>query len=194
MKHLVFLLEEASAKRLLEGLVPRLLANAQLPQEELQLRFLTYDGKQDLEANLKKELRNWRVPSSGFVVMRDQDSDNCTTLKNKLRGLAEQSGKPDVLVRIACHELESWALGDWQAVAEAYSTPKLSKHDLDSLYADPDRLHNPVAELRKYVREYQKVDGARRLGKLLTPERNRSTSFRVFCDGVVRLANQLLAS
>lgn len=66
MKNLVFLLEEASAKRLLEGLVPRLLANAQLPQEELQLRFLTYDGKQDLEANLKKELRNWRVPSSAF--------------------------------------------------------------------------------------------------------------------------------
>lgn len=81
---------------------------------------------------------------------------------------------------------------DWQAVAEAYAQPKLSK--LASSYPEPDRLGSPFTELRKHLPEYQKVDGARRLGKLLTPERNRSTSFRVFCEGVVRLATALLAS
>lgn len=189
MRTLAFLLEEPSARALLEGLLPRL-----LPGESVHPRFLVLEGKQDLEASIARKLRSWNAPSTAFVILRDQDSDHCTTLKAKLRELAAQSGKSEVLVRVACHELEAWALGDWQAVAEAHANPKLAKHDLAALYADPDKLHNPFAELRKHVREYQKVDGARRLGRLLMPERNRSTSFRVFCEGVVRLARPRLAS
>lgn len=191
MKTLAFLLEEPSARALIEGLWPRLLAHHKIPTENLHPRFLVFEGKQDLEANITRKLRSWNVPSTAFLILRDQDRDNCTTLKEKLRGLANQSGKGDVLVRVACHELEAWAIGDWQSIADAYAKPKLAK--LASSYANPDRFGNPFSELRKHLPEYQKVDGARRLGKLLAPECNQSTSFRVFCDGVVRLARQLLA-
>ncbi len=192
MKTLAFLLEAPSARAFLEGLLPRLLDRPSIAPERVHSRFLVFEGKQDLEANIARKLRSWNAPSTAFVILHDQDSDPCIALKGKLRGLAAQSGKADVLVRIACHELEAWALGDWHAVAEAYAQPKLSK--LASSYPAPDRLGSPFTELRKHLPEYQKVDGARRLGKLLTPERNRSTSFRVFCEGVVRLATALLAS
>ena len=41
MRELVFLLEEASAKAMLEGLVPRLL------DDRIQVRLITFEGKQD---------------------------------------------------------------------------------------------------------------------------------------------------
>jgi hypothetical protein len=55
-------------------------------------------------------------------------------------------------------------------------------------YRIPDQLANPVQELRKFLPGYQKRDGARRLGPLLDPVRNRSHSFRVFCEAVRQLA------
>ena len=90
MKNLVFLLEEPSAKDLLEGLLPRLLP------EGWAVYYLVFDGKQDLEKQI-------------------------------------------------------------------------------------------VRELRKFIPDYQKRDGARRLGGLLDPARNQSSSFRAFCAGVQRL-------
>ena len=59
------------------------------------------------------------------------------------------------------------------------------------MYRVPDALGSPVAEIRKHVPDYQKVDGARRLGLLLDPDRNRSASFRSFCTGVRNLAQPL---
>lgn len=44
MKHLVFLLEEPSAKEMLNGLLPRLLPG-------LSYRCIVFEGKQDLEKN-----------------------------------------------------------------------------------------------------------------------------------------------
>lgn len=92
---------------------------------------------------------------------------------------------------MACHELESWLLGDWSALATAFGKPRLAENGRLALYADPDRLSNPVHELRKYVPEYQKRDGARRVGLLLHPDRNRSTSFRAFCSGIRKLVSRL---
>jgi len=187
MKHLVFLLEEPSARDLLEGLLPKLLVPA-----DVQVHYMTFDGKQDLEANIVRKLRGWiRKEPTAFVILRDQDAAPCVAVKQSLVDLAAASGKTLILVRVACHELESWILGDWAAVAEAFDKPRLSEHGRLSLYADPDRLSNPVHELRKYIPEYQKRDGARRVGPLLHPDRNRSVSFRVFCDGVQRLVQQL---
>lgn len=43
MRELVFLLEEASAKAMLESLLPRIL------HEETRFRCIPFEGKQDLE-------------------------------------------------------------------------------------------------------------------------------------------------
>jgi hypothetical protein len=186
MKHLVLLLEEESARDLLRGLLPRL-----LPQEDLQTHYLVFEGKQDLENNIMRKLRGWNLERSAFVILRDQDAAPCTTVKRRLVELAAASGRKRTLVRVACHELESWILGDWLAVAEAFNNLRLQDQSRAALYADPDHLANPVAELRKHLPAYQKRDGARRLGALIHPDRNRSTSFRVFCAGVLDLVQQL---
>jgi len=57
MKHLVFLLEEPSAKEMLNGLLPRLLPG-------VRSRCIVFEGKQDLEKNLIKKIRAYRVPNS----------------------------------------------------------------------------------------------------------------------------------
>lgn len=179
MSTLVFLLEEPSAKALLEGLIPRLLG------EDVDARYIVFEGKQDLELQLTRKLRGWSLPDSKFVVMRDQDAADCRVVKKKLEALVAQSGKK-ALTRVACRELEAWMVGDLAAVSQAYEAPAVAALSNKTKYRDPDSLHNPVDELRRLVPIYQKIDGARRLGPLLDPKTNQSTSFRAFCEGVLR--------
>lgn len=75
MNHLVFLLEEPSAREMLNGLLPRLLP------ENITFRCIVFEGKQDLENNLIRRIRSYRVPKSRFVVVRDQDSGDCFKIK-----------------------------------------------------------------------------------------------------------------
>lgn len=178
VRHLVFLLEEPSAKDLLEGLLPRLIPEA------LTVYYLVFEGKQDLENQLVRKMRGWQRSDSAFVVLRDQDAGDCRVVRERLVTLVTESACEQTLVRVACRELESWVVGDWQAVAQAFEKPNLSAHSTKALYRDPDKLVRPVEVLRKFIPEYQKRDGARRVGVLLDPDRNQSKSFRAFCSGV----------
>lgn len=88
------------------------------------------------------------------------------------------------------HELESGYLGDLQAVEESLGPKGIAKDSALAKYRDPDRLGNAAQELKALTRNaYQKVSGSRRIAPLLDLEgRNRSTSFRVFCEGVRKLS------
>lgn len=185
---LVLLLEEPSARDLLEGVLPRLVPDG------TRITYLVFEGKQDLERNLVRKLRGWRRPNSAFVVLRDQDAGDCRAVKNNLSALVDESGARPALVRVACRELEAWVLGDWEAVAQAFAAPQLKLQATKEKYRDPDRLVRPVESLRQFLPEYQKRDGARRVGPLLDPARNQSRSFRTFCSGVVRLLREGSAS
>jgi hypothetical protein len=94
MKTLVFFLEEPSAKEMLAGVLPRILP------ENIQIRYVVFRGKQDLEKNIKRKLRGWRAPDSVFVVMRDQDSGDCKAVKSRLANLCGEAGREDTLVRV----------------------------------------------------------------------------------------------
>ena len=94
------------------------------------------------------------------------------------------------LVRVACRELESWVVGDWAAVAEAFERPTLASLHRKEQYRKPDTLDSPIEELRKFIPEYQKRDGARRVGALLDPPRNQSESFQSFCAGLQKLIRE----
>lgn len=179
MTTVVFLLEEPSAKELLRGLLPRL-------YPDIQARYIVFEGKQDLEKRLIGRLRGWQEPSSVFVVLRDQDAGDCKRVKARLADLVAQSGRP-ALVRVACRELEAWVAGDLEAVAEAYRQPRIVAAANKEKFRDPDRLGSPVRELRTLVVDYQKVDGARRIGPLLDPDRCVSQSFKAFCTGLRNL-------
>ena len=182
MMTLVFFLEEPSAKALLEGLLPRL-----LPQH-VTLRFVVFEGKQDLENQIEGKLRGWRLPNSKFIVLRDQDSGECRKVKEKLRDKCLSAGKPEALVRIACRELEAWYFGDLAAVERAISLPSLSHHSGKAKYRDVDKIVSPSLELRAITGQtYQKVSGSRAIGPHLSLTANRSRSFQVFVEGVKRL-------
>lgn len=180
IEHLVFFLEEPSAEDFLKGLLPAILPIKITPH------FIVFEGKQDLEKQMTRRLRGWLRPNSRFIVMRDQDSGDCKAIKTRLIALCCEAGKPEAIVRIACRELESFFVGDWQAIADAFGKPALAAHGRTAKYRVPDDLGSPSAEIKRIIPDYQKRDGARRIAPHLQPERNRSNSFQVlyrtFCQ------------
>ena len=180
MRSIVFLLEERSAIALLQGVIPRLLP------DDVAVYFLAFEGKQDLHKNIARKLKAWRAPNTKFVVLRDQDGGDCNKVKSDLVDEIRRSGK-EALCRVACRQLEAWIVGDLVSFAKAFERPNLAAHASKEKFRDPDALGCPVDELRLLVPDYQKIDGARRLGLLLDPRTNSSKSFRVFCAGVKAL-------
>ena len=127
MRTIVFFLEEPSAKEMLEGVLPRFLPGG------LQVRYFVFRGKQDLEKNLKRKLRAWRLPDSLFVVMRDQDNGDCLAIKTRLIDLCSETGKDKVLIRVACRELESFYLGDLRAVEKGLELKGIEKQQVKDM-------------------------------------------------------------
>ena len=178
MTTLVFLLEEPSAREALRGCLPTILPVG------VDAQFLVYEGKQDLEKRMVRQMRAWQRPDSRFIVLRDQDHGDCRVIKQQLVDRCQQAGYPDAVVRIACRELEAWFIGDWQAVADAFRQPRLANQAGKARFRVPDAVVDPVSELRRLLPDYQKVDGARRIGPYLDAARSRSGSFRVFVSAV----------
>jgi len=182
MSELVFLLEEESARAMLEGLLPRLLPDG------LPVRFIVFEGKSDLEKHIVQRLRYYRTPGARFVVLRDKDAGDCHLIKAGLVAKCRQANKPDTLVRIACHELESWYLADLEAVKQALNIHGLEAKQGKNKFRQPDALSNAVEEFTKLTQnKYQKVSGSRAIGPYLNLANNRSQSFATFIAGVRRL-------
>lgn len=188
IEHVVFFLEEPSAEDFLRGILSGLLP------EHISLHFLVFEGKQDLEKQLVRRLKGWLREHSRFFVIRDKDAADCVAVKARLQALCIQAGRPEVVVRIACHELESFFIGDWDAVADAFEDSALRKHGRSAKYRNPDALANPAYELRRLIPSYQKREGARRIAPCLVPGCNRSRSFQVLYRSLVQLAGDASAA
>ncbi|MDK1021175.1 MAG: DUF4276 family protein [Candidatus Hydrogenedentes bacterium] len=185
MRRLVVFTEEMSAKVMLESLLPRL-----LPQE-IHIQCVDFEGKRDLEKQLPIKLKGWRTPDTAFVILRGQDSSNCHDGKRNLRKICDAANKPDVLIRIACRELESWYIGDLAAVEAGLEIDGLSASQERAKYRIPDNVISPSKELKKITKNrYQKVGGSRVIGKHLSLDNTRSVSFRNFVNGVRRITAQ----
>ncbi len=178
MIQLVFMLEEPSAKILLESLLPRVLP------PEVSFLCIPHEGKQDLDKSIPVKLKHWNVPNSWFVVVRDKDQSDCIQLKQRLKQLCESSGRPETLIRIAVHELESWFLGDLAAVGTAFDLPRLAGRQQSKKFRDPDALANAQEELKKLVKGYQKMAGARKISPHLSLNANTSVSFQHLLSGL----------
>lgn len=186
MSRLVFFLEEYSMKVLLEEMIPRVFPG-------IGYLCVPHEGKQDLEKSVPRKLRAWREPGVRFVVVRDNDGSDCRALKARLVDLCREAGRPDTLVRLACQELEAWYLGDLEALAAAFNDKEKQIVALGrkAPFRDADAVAQPSKVLEALVPAFQKVKGARLLGQELVESRNTSKSFRVFVDGVRRLAREL---
>ena len=176
---LVFFLEERSMKELLDGILPRILPDG------VSFQTIPHQGKSDLEKSLPIKLKGWNEPDTKFVVVHDQDYNNCIKLKQKLTNLCAGYDKK-VLIRIACHELEAWYWGDLPAVSKAFG------RDISALankrkYHIPDMIENPKRERKRYLPDMGQIDSARRIAPHMNIMENTSHSFRIFTQGILKL-------
>ena len=189
MRELVCLLEETSARSMLEALLPRVL------DARIQRRLIAFEGKQDLAKQLPGKLRGYLNPRARFLVLRDQDSaPDCRTVKSDLLRLCEEAGRGSAcLVRIACRELETMYLADLQAVEAVTGIRGLAKRQQSKKFRNPDGRENPSRELQTLtVGRYQKVSSSRLLGDRLDLGNTRSSSFKQLLLGIRRLETELL--
>ncbi len=188
---LAFFLEEPSARALLQGLLPRF-----LPMDRIMPRYIVFDGKRDLERQIVKRMRGWRAPNTHFVVLRDQDSADCRDVKVRLWDLCEEARHPEALVRVACREIESWYLGDLEAVERGLALRGLASRQGKRKFRAPDGLGSPARELARLTRGlYQKIAGSRAIAPHLRLDgSNASHSFGVFVSGLRRVVELALAT
>ena len=189
MKELVFLLEESSAKAMLESLLPRILDAGIKP------RLLAFEGKQDLEKQMVRKMRSYINPHARFIVMRDQDAmPDCRVIKEELLARCAEAGRQGVsLVRIACRELESFYLADLAAVELGLGIKGLAKQQGIAKFKNSDFYPNPSKELLDLTKQrYQKVSGSREIGKHLDVSNERSSSFKNLIVGIKRMEHELL--
>ncbi len=182
---IVFLLEELSAKEMLDGVMPRLLPR------EIKYQCVVFSGKGDLEKRLGKRLRAWQEPNVCFVVVRDQDSGDCLVIKQRLLDICRRAGRTDAMVRIACRELESWYLADLSAVEAGLGIKGIAGKQGKRKFRHPDKLPSPAKELETLTDgRYQKVAGSRAIGPYLDLSNQRSNSFSVFIEAIRNISRR----
>jgi hypothetical protein len=93
------------------------------------------------------------------------------------------------MIRIICHELESWFLGDLAAVEKAYNLKPstLSEQQSTRKYREPDRLNSAKQELGNLVGEYYAGTHSKAIAPHLSLTENKSRSFQVFIQGIHQL-------
>jgi hypothetical protein len=190
MRELVCLLEEPSARAMLESLLPRVL------DQRIHCRLIAFEGKQDLERQLTRKIRGYQNRRARFLVLRDQDSaPDCRSVKGTLLALCQGAGRAgECVIRIACRELEAVYLADLQAVETVTGVRGLAKAQSQRKFRDPDALGNAKQELKALTDgRYQEVSSSRELGKHLDVGNTRSSSFVQLLAGVRKLEAELLA-
>lgn len=183
---IVFLLEERSMAEMLKILLPKIIPS------NITYKCITHEGKQDLEKSIPRKLKAFSKKTK-FIIVIDKDSGDCLQIKQKIFKLCQQANRPDTLIRIACHELESWFLGDLKAVEKGFAIrpEKLAKLKSKAKYRNPDALGSPKQELKKLVSNYQPISGSRAIAEHLNVKRNNSKSFRVFIQGLKKVIEEL---
>jgi hypothetical protein len=132
---------------------------------------------------------NYGEPTT-FVILHDQDSNDCKILKSEILEICKNNCRVDnkFLIRIVCRELESWYLGDMQAIECAFPRFKAAKYQNGAKFRNPDGL-NATDEIIKLVPNFQKTKGAKLISQHIDIQNNRSESFNQFVSG---LRNKLL--
>lgn len=186
MIQLIVMTEEPSMEECLNIILKKIIP------EDWFLTVIPHEGKQDLEKSIPRKLKAFKSNVSinyKFVIVRDQDSGDCKKIKRKIEELCDIPSIEKPLIRIACRELESWFLGDLQAVEKGLGLPNISQLQTRSKYRKPDELGNPSEELKKLNKNYySKILGAKKISPYLNLESNKSTSFNYFIEGVRRLS------
>jgi hypothetical protein len=213
--HIEILTEDSSGQRLLEHLMPKLIGPHGQPHS---WRFHVYRGigriPADLSASsdpsrrilldqLPRLLRGYvKTPGiDAVVVALDADDRDCVRFLAELRSLAASCGATHfTLFRLAIEEMEAWYLGDRDALHRAYPKARLRALDhyvQDSVCGTWELVAEAIYPGRaRAIRQAGwplpgqiKHEWAGRIGPLLDPETNLSSSFGKLRDGIRRLTD-----
>ncbi len=185
--NLIFLLEEPSMKNVLEEILPKIIP-------EQSFICIAHQGKQDLAKSIPIKIRAFKTsPHTQFIIVHDQDSHDCQKLKAELLQICQTAGQNNPMIRIICHELESWFLGDLVAVEKAYNLKPntLSRHQNKKKYRNPDQLNSAKQELKNLVQEYYPATHSKKIAPYLSLTDNKSKSFKVFIQGIQNVIKNL---
>lgn len=199
--HIVFLLEEPSAQKAIEGFV------GQIVPANVTFNYIVFKGKKDLLRKLRERLlgyRKWIPSNHKIVVLIDEDRQDCKGLKQFMEAAAIEAGFVtkststdgtfQVLNRIAVEEIEAWYFGDTNALTQAF--PALSTTiGQKAAFRNPDSIGGGTwealeRELKKvgyYPAGLPKIEVAKTISTKMNPEVNQSPSFRAFRDGLLAL-------
>jgi hypothetical protein len=182
--NLVCFTEEKSAKAMLNIVLPKI-----LPEYCNLSQIIAFEGKNDLDKQIEKKLKHYNTPNTVFLILRDQDSSDCIEVKKQLLEKVRNSGKENIsIVRIACHELENFYLGDLSAIEKAFNQ-KIAKSQRSKTFRNADNLANAKQELIKIThKKYQPISGSKAIAPYLKLDnKNTSTSFKILISGVKKL-------
>lgn len=190
MDRLEILVEEPSIAEVLKAILPKVLPAGWEVGVNCFIR--PHEGKRDLQASIPRKIRvaSRQGTASGFIIVQDQDTGDCRRLKAKLVKLcsdAQREGFPPFKVRIVCHELESWYLGDMAAIEKVFPRFKAAKYKNKKRFRNPDECVNPKDELKKMVGEYPQIATARELAMHMDIDANKSHSFHCFISALKRM-------
>lgn len=185
MRTLYVLVEEESARAVVEAVW--ILIQDQFPEDTLQVKV--HQGKQDLQRAIRKVVPALsHVPNARILILHDQDSSDCQELKQRLLSLLVGSTAP-IKVRIVCRELESWFLGDLNALAQIFPRFRPDRIQKPSRFRKIDSVVNPFKELKRMVpelseRNVSKVWLSKTIATRLSLEGNKSESFNHFIGAI----------
>jgi hypothetical protein len=198
-QHLEVLVEEPSMEAFLRELLPRILSRGR------SFEVYPFQGKSDLLGRLPDRLRaysQWLPDDWRIVVVVDRDDDDCLALKQRLEkasadaGLATRTrperGRWQLVNRIAIEELESWYFGDWEAVRTIYQRVPATVPRRAGFRA-PDAIAGGTWEAFERILQrhgyfeggLRKIEAARRMGRILDPQRCSSPSFVRFRQAIL---------
>lgn len=192
MARVEILIEEPSMEQVLRVILPKILPDYWVLDKNYFIR--PHEGKSDLQKSIPKKVKVFSryQELTGIVVVQDQDSHDCKILKSQLLELCSSNGDCPVLVRIVCRELETWYLGNMQAIQSAYPQFPIKKYQNKAKFREPDKL-NAADELKKILPEFQKISSARAIAPYLIVNQanNKSLSFHNFIKGITNFFEQL---
>lgn len=191
MKCIHVFVEEASIKRVLDVLMPKILP------EGVTFRTYPHQGKQDLEKAIRSTMPSIsKIPGSRIIISRDQDSGECTVVKSNIEKQVQGKVGCPYKIRIVCQELESWFLGDLQALSKAF--PRFNPDAIAGKAAMRfvDGIANPSQYLLKVIPEYAstehlpKIENAERIAPFMDINENKSISFLQMVNAIKYLAER----
>ncbi|RKZ90622.1 MAG: hypothetical protein DRR19_09505 [Candidatus Parabeggiatoa sp. nov. 1] len=191
---IVFLVEDYSMRKFLEGVLPR------LGFEEHLFEIKHHRGKEDLISHLNNIIPTLSKRAQQIIIIIDQDRQDCLALKNKIKAKMARCCSCEYQIRIACYELEAWFLGDMEAIAKCSPRFKASFFQGKKKYRDIDNIPKPSSVLEEIVPDWKKRYASKpkfaeeiahfvSLEKQNVEKANRSHSFQVFLETLCSFGN-----